>query len=133
MIHNDGSLKQYIALISQQSTDAPTAKILLNTLSATPVWTRAAQGIYKLTLAKEFKFDKTATQFGGNAGNGLVTAYTFQTIGSATPIDYAYTIIQDSENVMSLEVYKTADYSNEDLSALLTTDQQIYVQITIYP
>lgn len=53
------NVKTYLALLTQTGTDAPTATILQNTLSATPVWTRSGTGAYVLTLTGEFTENKT--------------------------------------------------------------------------
>ncbi len=60
--------KKYVALISQTSTNAPTAIVLENTLSGTPTLTRTGIGSYELTLNTEFTTDKTWV-VGGSADN----------------------------------------------------------------
>ena len=53
-------VKIYQALITQASTDPPTAVILRNDLSAEPVWARGDTGAYTATLEGEFTENKTA-------------------------------------------------------------------------
>jgi hypothetical protein len=54
-----GSYLKYVALLSQSGEDAPIATVLENTLGGTPVWTRIAVGVYRLTLTDAFPTDKT--------------------------------------------------------------------------
>lgn len=49
----------YTALLTQSGTDDPTATVLANTFSPTPVWTRVSVGRYKLTSAGSFTVGKT--------------------------------------------------------------------------
>jgi hypothetical protein len=56
--------KIYSALLTQTGTNAPVATILQNTLSGTPVWSRASIGDYRVTLAGEFTLNKTAILIG---------------------------------------------------------------------
>ncbi len=51
--------KKYVALLNQTGTDAPVATVLENTLGATPIWTRANQGYYNITLTGAFDITKT--------------------------------------------------------------------------
>lgn len=53
------SAKTYKALISQSGTNAPTAKVLENTLGGTVLWTRDNPGRYNLELTGAFVADKT--------------------------------------------------------------------------
>lgn len=50
----------YTALLSQESTDAPVATVLENTLGGTVVWSRAGVGDYWATSAGLFTEGKTA-------------------------------------------------------------------------
>ena len=52
-------VKVYRALLAQSGTDNPTAIVLENTLSGTPVWTRDGVGTFVATLAGAFTADKT--------------------------------------------------------------------------
>lgn len=56
---NPEGTKQYIALLTQTGTAAPTATILKNTLDGTPVWTRTGMGDYLCTLTDTFTNNKT--------------------------------------------------------------------------
>ncbi len=54
--------REYVALLSQDATNAPTAVILKNTLGVTPSWAYTTTGTYTLTatsLSPTFIADKT--------------------------------------------------------------------------
>ena len=51
--------KVYTATVFQGGVIAPTAVVMENTLSGTPVWSRTATGEYFLTLAGEFTSTRT--------------------------------------------------------------------------
>lgn len=51
--------KEYVAMLRQTGTSAPTVTVLKNTLSGTPVWTRVTTGQYRATLAAAFPNPKT--------------------------------------------------------------------------
>jgi hypothetical protein len=51
--------KVYTALLTQTSTNAPTATVLENTLGGTVVWARSIAGTYTATLAGAFPAAKT--------------------------------------------------------------------------
>lgn len=57
--------KVYHALISQTGVDAPTVKVLENTIGAL-VWTYDGVGIYQATLAGAFTLNKTSFLFTPN-------------------------------------------------------------------
>lgn len=54
MINAAPPYKQYVALLTQNGTAAPTASVLVNTLGGTVVLTRTDMGEYALTLAGAF-------------------------------------------------------------------------------
>lgn len=49
-----GNYKRYVAVVSQTSTDAPTAIVLENTFKMIPVWTYSTDGSYNLTITNAF-------------------------------------------------------------------------------
>ena len=55
--------KVYKALLTQAGTNAPIDKILVNTLSGTPVWSYDSVGVYKLILTGEWTASKTFISF----------------------------------------------------------------------
>ncbi len=57
--------KMYVAIMTQAGAAAPVATVILNTLSAPPVWSRSGAGDYFLTLASEFTAGKTTVVLGG--------------------------------------------------------------------
>lgn len=61
--------KVYSALLDQALTFAPTANVLENTLTGTPVWSYDGVGSYIATLANEFVVNKTAIFTGQNYNN----------------------------------------------------------------
>ena len=50
----DPGYLEYVALLTQAGTGAPTLTVLKNTLGGTPVATRTDIGVYRLTLAGAF-------------------------------------------------------------------------------
>ena len=64
--------KVYVALLTQTSTNAPTATVLENTLGGTVVWSYSATGQYLATLTGAFTSSKTAIyiQDGVKTGGG---------------------------------------------------------------
>jgi len=58
MTGSSQEVKEYIALVSQTSTDALTALILRNTLGATPTFSYVSAGAYNLTLTGVFDENK---------------------------------------------------------------------------
>lgn len=51
--------KEYVALLTQTGTDAPTAEVLSNTLGFTPVFARVSQGVYTMSQEDGFPIGKT--------------------------------------------------------------------------
>lgn len=61
--------KVYVALLTQSSTDAPTAVVLENTLGETITWARSAEGVYTGTCSGSiFLIGKTMAMIGVKAG-----------------------------------------------------------------
>lgn len=52
------SYKKYVIHFLQTGTSNPSVTVLENTLSGTPVWTRAGVGLYDMTLTGEFLINK---------------------------------------------------------------------------
>jgi hypothetical protein len=60
VLYNDGTLdtldtpeiapKEYVALLTQDNTNAPVATVLKNTLGATPIWTYTGTGTYTASV-----------------------------------------------------------------------------------
>lgn len=109
------SYKVYSALISQSGTDAPTAIILENTLSDTPVWSRTSGGDYRLTLAGEFTADKTVCMI-GNVDSGLAS-------GFLTPAEFTYDWIDANQ------VYINSNNGSTLTDSLLN---KLYFEVRVY-
>lgn len=100
---NNVSYKNYIALLYQTGTNAPTAYVLENTLSGLITWTRSNTGDYDGTLTSEFTEFKTAI-FCNNTGQGeiligrknnnAVRLQTFNSAGTASDDKLIYTTIE---------------------------------------
>ena len=58
--------KVYIALLTQNGTNAPVATVLKNTLGGVPVWTRNSVGDYSATLTDAFTVGKTVLGINSN-------------------------------------------------------------------
>lgn len=71
-------VKVYRALLTQTSTNAPTATVLENSLGGTVVWTRSVQGVYVATLTGAFPSGKTMVTMGAfpASQDGVVYGYT---------------------------------------------------------
>lgn len=106
--------KVYVALLTQDGTDAPVAIVLKNTLGGVPVWTRGGVGSYKATLANTFTLNKTFSVF---------------TIGGS---------------VSSVDSFKIFDNLNDDfvdvqiftdgvLTDIETEDSPCKIKIEVYP
>lgn len=74
--------KEYIALLTQSGTSAPTVTVLRNTFGANIVWTYTSVGVYAATLAGAFTQDKTAcsVQFSGSDGTNTVLGIGWATV-----------------------------------------------------
>lgn len=71
--NNVDGTKEYIVLLSQESTNAPTGQPLKNTLGGTVVWTRQGTGQYWGTLTGAFGNLNTTIITGNGATNALIT------------------------------------------------------------
>lgn len=74
-------LQQYIALVSQATTAAPTSTVIKNTFSGTPAWAYTSAGIYTLTLTGAWTANKTIVQWTNGViadptSDGIVTNVT---------------------------------------------------------
>lgn len=93
--------KVYTAIVTQSGTNAPVPTILENTLGATPTWTRAGAGNYKITLTDAFTIGKsfvlTSTDYltgniehmtGGFSSNDFYEMYTYNLTNVASDGGY---------------------------------------------
>jgi len=115
-IQGDAVPKVYRALLTQASTDDPTATVLENTLGGEVVWTRPAGGRYDATLAGAFTANKTAVN-SGSCTDGSITLLGWF---AGARID------ADSVRVISSSINDPSSVSDD---VLLNT----YVEILVYP
>jgi len=108
-------VKVYRALLTQASTDDPTAKVLENTLGGTVVLARSGAGTYTLTLEGAFTADKTFAIIGNLDG----------AVGSVAEMAK---IERTSADVLTIT---TADVQGTSLADALMTDTP--VEILVYP
>ena len=55
-------IREYHAIFNQTNTDEPIVTVLHNTLQGEPVWTRAMQGIFYITLEGAFPADRVLAE-----------------------------------------------------------------------
>lgn len=104
--------KEYVATISQISTNDPVATVLKNTTGTTFTWARSGEGTYTVTAASSLlAANKTVILTGAAAGNGYVVNTT-----------------RASDTVISVVVTDTSDGSQVDEGLTETT-----FIIRIYP
>lgn len=101
-------VRRYVAILTQASTDAPTAVVLENTLGGTVVWTRDSGGVYDGTLVGAFPVAKTFLTLNDHNWDG-------------TPTAGLYRVDDDTVRVA---------IAGDDL---LVEPDSAHVQITVYP
>lgn len=119
------SPKKYVALLTQDGTDAPVATILENTLSGVPEWSRGSEGNYKLTLDGEFV-------------DGKVKLSTYDLGSSAVPITSDTEILgyyllysqASTADYISLDVVDES-FVRADLGAIIG-EGRIAIEIVVY-
>lgn len=115
-IQGDAVPKVYRALLTQSSTDAPTATVLENTLGGTVVWTRIDAGQYVGTLAGAFSITHPVN---------WLQICVVQEVSEAKKYVRLETI---SVNAVSL----TTGEPDNGLTDDVLTDPQ-YIEILVYP
>lgn len=113
---NGTTIKEYIALLTQTNTNAPTATILKNTIGNI-IWTYADVGIYRGTLTAAFPAAKTALFVGQGDFNNIWLTH----------------LTRESDNIVYVS---TVEYQGTtDDNWLLTNDVLIgtAVHIIVYP
>jgi len=106
LIAEDALAGEYLALITQAGTAAPTVQVIKNELSAAIVWAYSGVGIYTGTLVGAFTANKT-----GGVCAPLLSA--------------SAAIVRTSADVVTLS---TTDSSNAAANGLLTAS---YIQIIV--
>jgi hypothetical protein len=103
--HEDGSAwpavgyKEYVALLTQEGTNAPVATVLSNTLGAI-VWSYVQIGFYNGTLSNAFTANKSnvmISPFGVNASAGTEVAVAF--VASESVVSVGTLVSRDGEGV----------------------------------
>ena len=102
IIVNPIQIKSYVAILNQSALVAPSASIISNTLSGTPLWAYISPGQYSLTLTGAFPLDKT--YISGIVGDGTAA-------GDAT-----YKCFRFSNDVILLNTTFNAAYTNGQLN-----------------
>lgn len=111
-------VKKYVALLSQTSTDAPTADVLENSIGAI-VWTRANTGDYNATLAGAFTDDKTVVLMG-----------TIQNEDGDTLFSQCY---RATDNIVKLYTYKMIVDGPGVVSSSFDGFYDVTIEIRVYP
>jgi hypothetical protein len=91
--------KEYVALLTQEGTNAPVATVLSNTLGAI-VWSYVQIGFYNGTLSNAFTANKSnvmISPFGVNASAGTEVAVAF--VASASVVSVGTLLSRDGEGV----------------------------------
>ena len=70
----EGTYTEYRVLVSQTSTDDPTAVVLNNTLGGTPTFEYTSDGLYKLTNTGKFTVSKTEVSLSASVADTSVYA-----------------------------------------------------------
>lgn len=122
----DGSLPylEYICILSQVGTNAPTAEVIKNTLGGDVTWSRDVAGSYTGLLPDAFTVGKTfAPPFGGYQNNN-----TWLQISGG-----GYYSVQPSNDPSYFQLLVATDtaYTEVDLSAI--PGNKLYVEIRVYP
>ena len=103
----------YVALLTQVAESDPTATIVDNTLTGTPVLTRQSAGIYHLTLTGEFTASNTTCKIGS--------------VNSDFNTTYKANITRLSDNVIEIS---TGDYwipsPSDDVLSATSIEIKIY-------
>ena|SRR5436190_11346884 len=106
--------KEYMAIISQSSTSAPTVVVISNTLGGTVVWSRNGVGDYSATLSSAFTSNKT-----------FIT-----TMNQQLPIgDRTAFFSISSTSVISMLTRKISDNTAVDLQL----SSSMVIEIKVYP
>lgn len=95
----DTTYKVYTALITQTSTNAPTAIVLENTLGGTVTFTYSGVGLYVATLTGAFTLNKT-----------------WCSITSTASADVIVTVGRSSDNTVNIQSFISGTLSNGIMS-----------------
>lgn len=103
--------KSYVALLTQESTNAPVPIVLEDTFEGDVAWGYDSAGSYTATLTGEFTTNKTGIFIGANYDTGGETFYAYS---------------NDDDNTITVEVLNAAGTTNVN-GALIGTMIEIRV------
>lgn len=111
-------IKKYRALITQEGENAPTARVILNTLGDIPQWSRDAEGTYRVTLEDAF------------SGNVI-----FYIPGSEEGFENSHILVREIHNDYILVISEAADGTGRGVDSILgqVTGRGTPIDITVYP
>jgi hypothetical protein len=109
-IMSSSNFGQYIAIVSQSGTSAPTATIISNTLGSIPTWSYQGVGEYSLT---------------GQPGD-FPPSKTFLVVSNSTQPQYQYSFYNDDDGMtLGLSVIHNGTSSNDWL--------ELMIKVEVYP
>lgn len=108
---NNVTYKNYIALISQESTNNPTVYVLENTLSSGITWTRTSAGEYEGELTGEFIENKTYINY---------KAYVSSTS------DYIASVFRHNDNIIKIQTRNNAGTGADDVLRNTSIEIRVY-------
>lgn len=103
--------KEYVGLLTQSGTSAPTEKVLENTLGGSITWGYTSTGIYTATLTGAFTADKTAVYLTGT------DASTF------------YKVVRTSANVITITTTADNDAAPSAVANAKLTDATFVIKV----
>jgi len=112
-IQGDAVPKVYRALLTQSSTDAPTATVFQNTLGENPTFSYENTGVYAATFLSPLLLEDKTSSWMGVAGDGI-------------DITKLYTVYRDGSTALFIRSYNGGTPADN-----LLTDS--YVEILVYP
>lgn len=105
---NPNSYKEYLAFLTQVTTGAPTATVLINTLGGDVTWSRTSTGTYQATSSGLFTLNKTIVDppKTHNLLNGSIDMYSTRT-ASANVVDLQSGLLVSDPGGLSFNVADT--------------------------
>lgn len=116
------AVKEYIAIINQTGTNAPTATVFKNTIGNI-IWTRTNAGNYSAELTGAFTPGKTIVLPFGSQANGAL----FQILSGAT-IGYLQITSGTDPDRVAIATYSDLAYSNVEWSTI-GGDFSLHIQV----
>ena len=100
--------KEYVALVSQSDTSAPTATIISNTFGEPPLWVRSSNGTYSANLIGTFPQNKTLCIISSPIIYEQTIGYILQNINTITFVTFDHGNLSDnvfSHTSIEIRVY----------------------------